>query len=99
MKNCNYFYFEFFNFRGGLSNYLFLCSLKEKDGTTNNNTNKILIRIHGLLYDKIKQTDALIMLLLAERKLGPRLLGIFPGGRLEQFIQVNSNLLLNCNNK
>lgn len=71
---------------------MFLCYLKQHGQAKDNNSDdKVLIRIHGFLYDQIKQTDALIMLLLAERNLGPKLLGIFPGGRLEEFIQVQLN--------
>ena len=33
-------------------------------------------------------TESVIFTLLAERRLGPKLYGIFPGGRLEQYIQV-----------
>ena len=68
-----------------------MCSLKQEDCTTNE-TNKALIRIHGLYHNKTAQTDSLIMLLLGERNLGPKLLGVFPGGRLEQFIEVKSRL-------
>ena len=35
-------------------------------------------------------TESVIFTLLAERRLGPRLYGIFPGGRLEEFIQVRT---------
>ena len=42
-----------------------------------------------------KVTDCVITMLLAERNLGPKLYGIFPGGRLEEYIPV-SNSLSNC---
>ena len=38
-------------------------------------------------------TESVIFTLLAERRLGPKLYGIFPGGRLEEFIQVRSGTL------
>jgi choline/ethanolamine kinase len=34
-------------------------------------------------------TDSVIFMLLSERKLGPKLYGIFPGGRLEEYIPVS----------
>ena len=34
-------------------------------------------------------TDNVIFTLLSERRLGPRLHGIFAGGRLEEYIEVN----------
>ena len=68
-----------------------MCSLKHENCITNE-TNKVLIRIHGLYHNKTAQTDSLIMLILSERNLGPKLLGVFPGGRLEQFIQVKLSL-------
>lgn len=33
-------------------------------------------------------TESIIFMLLSERNLGPKLHGIFPGGRLEEFIPV-----------
>ena len=49
---------------------------------------KVLIRIYGFTHKQNKELDSLIPLLLAERKMGPKLLGVFPGGRIEEFIQV-----------
>lgn len=34
-------------------------------------------------------TDNIVFALLSERKLGPKLHGIFPGGRIEQYIPVS----------
>lgn len=34
-------------------------------------------------------TESVIFTLLSERKLGPRLYGVFPGGRVEEFIPVS----------
>lgn len=56
--------------------------------------------MYGQLLDKndTKITDSVITMLLSERNLGPKLYGIFPGGRLEEYIPVSctlSNLMLN----
>ena len=70
--------------RGGLSNCLFACSLR------NHNVNKVLIWIYGIWHDENQQTDSLITMLLGERNLGPKLIGDFPGGRMEEFIDVRN---------
>ena len=67
---------------------LFLCSLKNKDNLVAYPNTKVLIRIYGLSHEQNKELDSLITLLLAERKMGPKLLGVFPGGRIEEFIEV-----------
>lgn len=48
--------------------------------------------MYGQLHDDegdSKVTDSVITMLLSERKLGPKLYGIFPGGRLEEYIPVS----------
>ena len=52
--------------------------------------NKVLIRIYGIWHDEDQQTDSLITMLLGERNLGPKLIGVFPGGRMEEFIDVRN---------
>lgn len=57
---------------------------------------QVLLRMYGQLLDKndTKITDSVITMLLSERNLGPKLYGIFPGGRLEEYIPVSIFLLL-----
>lgn len=52
---------------------------------------QVLLRMYGQLLDKNdpKITDSVITMLLSERNLGPKLYGIFPGGRLEEYIPVS----------
>lgn len=45
--------------------------------------------LHSKENEESKMTESLIFMLLSERKLGPRLYGIFPGGRLEEYIPVS----------
>lgn len=49
-----------------------------------------MLRMYGQLHDgsDAKITDSVITMLLSERKIGPKLYGIFPGGRLEEYIPV-----------
>lgn len=55
---------------------------------------QVLLRMYGQLLDKndTKITDSVITMLLSERNLGPKLYGIFPGGRLEEYIPVSDQL-------
>ncbi len=56
---------------------------------------QVLLRMYGQLLDKndTKITDSVITMLLSERNLGPKLYGIFPGGRLEEYIPVSDQYL------
>jgi choline/ethanolamine kinase len=48
-------------------------------------------RIYGESHQKHRGTlliDSVVCTLLSERKLGPHVYGIFPEGRLEQFVDV-----------
>ncbi|XP_072128740.1 choline kinase alpha isoform X2 [Mobula birostris] len=74
--------------RGGLSNLLFLCSLPDTKSCVNDEPRCVLLRLYGAI---LQGTDAMVLesvmfAILAERSLGPKLYGIFPQGRLEQFI-------------
>ena len=53
---------------------------------------RVLVRFYGQIHSEgaleAILTESVIFTLLSERKLGPRLYGVFPGGRLEEFIPV-----------
>lgn len=49
---------------------------------------RIYGRTHGEQALETVLTDTVVFTLLSERKLGPKLHGIFPGGRIEQYIPV-----------
>uniref|UniRef100_A0A8C2JY54 Ethanolamine kinase n=1 Tax=Cyprinus carpio TaxID=7962 RepID=A0A8C2JY54_CYPCA len=72
---------------GGLSNLLYMCSLPDDVQPTGVEPRRVLLRIYGA----ILQVDSLIVMfaILAERELGPHLYGIFPEGRLEQYLPSN----------
>uniref|UniRef100_A0A672MID6 ethanolamine kinase n=1 Tax=Sinocyclocheilus grahami TaxID=75366 RepID=A0A672MID6_SINGR len=74
--------------RGGLSNKLFLCALPEKQPSIGDEPRNVLLRLYGQI---LQGADAMVLesvmfAILAERELGPKLYGIFPQGRLEQFV-------------
>ncbi|CAF2039128.1 unnamed protein product, partial [Rotaria magnacalcarata] len=80
---------------GGLSNYLYSCSLPKHIETQNSEPRKVLLRIYGEAHRQHRATlliDSVVCTLLSERKLGPRVYGIFPDGRLEEFVEAESLL-------
>lgn len=62
-----------------------------------NEPKEVLIRVYGQTHGEHALealiTESVVFTLLSERGLGPKLHGIFPGGRIEQYI--NARPLLN----
>ena len=77
---------------GGLSNLLYTCAI-ENDSfpTMEHEPRKVLLRIYGQIIREHPETvvkDSVIFALLSERGMGPRLYGVFTGGRVEEYIKV-----------
>ncbi|XP_065611174.1 choline kinase alpha isoform X2 [Cyrtonyx montezumae] len=75
--------------RGGLSNMLFQCSLPDSVETVADEPRKVLLRLYGAILQMGAEAmvlESVMFAILAERALGPKLYGIFPQGRLEEFI-------------
>ncbi|XP_039923029.1 choline kinase alpha isoform X2 [Hirundo rustica] len=75
--------------RGGLSNMLFQCSLPDAIETVADEPRKVLLRLYGAILQMGAEAmvlESVMFAILAERALGPKLYGIFPQGRLEEFI-------------
>ncbi|KAH9283948.1 Choline kinase A2 [Echinococcus granulosus] len=76
---------------GGLSNYLYVATLKAGTGDVSDMTpTKVFIRVYGeLLRSNMNSIilDAVLFALLSEKRLGPKLYGVFPGGRIEEFVE------------
>ncbi|XP_077913842.1 choline kinase alpha isoform X2 [Halichoerus grypus] len=75
--------------RGGLSNMLFQCSFPDTVATIGDEPRKVLLRLYGAILKMGAEAmvlESVMFAILAERALGPKLYGIFPQGRLEQFI-------------
>lgn len=55
---------------------------------------EVLLRIYGQVHGEhaleTMLTESVVFTLLSERKLGPKLHGVFPGGRIEQYIPVST---------
>lgn len=80
-----------FSFSGGLSNFLYYCALPESQKPIGNEPSKVLMRIYGQDHSDMQMkfiTECVIFTLLSENNRGPRLHGVFPGGRLEEYIPV-----------
>ncbi|XP_069989201.1 choline/ethanolamine kinase [Penaeus vannamei] len=79
---------------GGLSNLLYYCALPPSHPPQGPEPSEVLLRIYGQVHgeDGLESVlaESVIFALLSERRLGPRLYGVFPGGRLEQYIPARS---------
>ncbi|CAD5221358.1 unnamed protein product [Bursaphelenchus xylophilus] len=73
--------------KGGMSNMLFLCRLSENHPPLRNEPDKVLLRVYfNPETESHLVAESVIFTLLSERHLGPKLYGIFSGGRLEEYI-------------
>uniref|UniRef100_A0A8C7DII5 Ethanolamine kinase n=1 Tax=Oncorhynchus kisutch TaxID=8019 RepID=A0A8C7DII5_ONCKI len=73
---------------GGLSNKLFLCALPDTQTSVVDEPRNVLLRLYGAILQGAEAMvlESVMFAILAERELGPKLYGIFPQGRLEQFV-------------
>lgn len=80
-------------FSGGLSNWLFHVSLPSDVHPRGTEPSQVLLRLYGQTHgDRALEaliTESVIFTLLSERRLGPKLHGVFPGGRIEEYIPVS----------
>ncbi|XP_012504231.1 PREDICTED: choline/ethanolamine kinase isoform X1 [Propithecus coquereli] len=75
---------------GGLSNLLFRCSLPDHLPSVGEEPREVLLRLYGAILQGVDSLvlESVMFAILAERSLGPQLYGVFPEGRLEQYIPV-----------
>lgn len=75
---------------GGLSNWLYSVELPEGMAPIRGEPKQVLLRLYGQVHGERALegliTESVIFTLLSERRLGPKLHGIFPGGRIEEYI-------------
>ncbi|XP_066275835.1 choline/ethanolamine kinase-like isoform X2 [Branchiostoma lanceolatum] len=71
---------------GGLSNYLYVCTVPDKY-VVKGVPRKVLMRIYGEILSDVPTViqDSVIYSILSEKKMAPQMRGIFDGGRLEEF--------------
>ncbi|XP_045671433.1 choline/ethanolamine kinase isoform X1 [Ursus americanus] len=77
---------------GGLSNLLFRCSLPDHLPSVGKEPREVLLRLYGAILQGVDSLvlESVMFAILAERSLGPQLYGVFPEGRLEQYIPVRA---------
>jgi len=70
---------------------LYICSLPDTHKPIGDEPRDALLRLYGQTIDgdDYKVTNSLITMLLSERRLGPKLYGVFAGGRIEEYIPVS----------
>ncbi|KAB5574737.1 hypothetical protein PHYPO_G00212480 [Pangasianodon hypophthalmus] len=80
--------FEISIVSGGLSNLLYKCSLPDHVNPIRAEPSCVLLRIYGAILQGVDSlvSESVMFAILAERELGPRLYGIFPEGRLEEYL-------------
>ncbi|XP_029471332.1 choline/ethanolamine kinase [Rhinatrema bivittatum] len=73
---------------GGLSNLLYKCSLPNHILSAGDEPRQVLLRVYGAILQGVDSLvlESVMFAILAERALGPRLYGVFPQGRLEEYI-------------
>ncbi|KAM9753006.1 choline/ethanolamine kinase [Menidia menidia] len=73
---------------GGLSNLLYLCCLPDHVASVGEEPRLVLLRVYGAILQGVDSLvlESVMFAILAERTLGPKLYGIFPEGRLEQYL-------------
>lgn len=71
---------------------LYYCALPPTTKPKNGEPAEVLVRFYGQILGEraleLLLTESVIVTLLSERNLGPKLYGVFPGGRLEEFYPV-----------
>ncbi|KAK6109057.1 Choline/ethanolamine kinase family protein [Brugia pahangi] len=73
--------------RGGSNNKILMVELPdEMKFEYNKSMHKVILRIYENLNENNELPEGIITAVLSERRLSPRLLGIFPGGRFEEYI-------------
>lgn len=81
-------------FSVGRCNRVFRCKLTEKSTKAQKD---LLIRLYGTEYSTQVETnrekEVLVCYIASQHEIGPRILGIFQGGRIEEFIPVSSEPL------
>lgn len=81
---------------GGLSNLLFRCSLPNHVPSVGGEPREVLLRLYGAILQGVDSLvlESVMFAILAERSLGPQLYGVFPEGRLEQYLPVRAQFSL-----
>lgn len=81
---------------GGLTNQLYYCSIRGDLSVNNNEPKEVAVRLYGKKhYNNLGQhndrhNDSIVSLIMAKNKLGPKLYGVFSGGEILEYVEVNT---------
>ncbi|XP_061166717.1 choline/ethanolamine kinase-like [Saccostrea echinata] len=77
---------------GGLTNRLYLCCLPDGTETEESEPSQVLMRIYGEIAQRndYMLRNSVIFALFSEKKKGPKLYGMYPEGRIEEYIPSRS---------
>ncbi|KAI1285656.1 Choline kinase alpha [Halotydeus destructor] len=81
--------------KGGFVNRIFVCENKGGDNRIPDEPKKVILRLYGGKICKVDHVwrnggvieEVLVFYTASNLGLGPKLLGVFPGGRLEQYVE------------
>ncbi|KAF0986498.1 hypothetical protein HZS_6257 [Henneguya salminicola] len=86
--HCNPEQFLITPIKGALTNYIYLCELNKTIPIEKHEHRRVILRLYGEISGSHEKFyEILIFNILSERKLGPKLLGAFKNGRIEQYIE------------
>lgn len=90
-KACLNFYIVYFS--GGLTNYLYICSLPPDVSVPDNQPRSVLFRVYGDIATctSFLVQNSVIFAIMSEKKLGPKLYGMNPKARLEELVPVSTS--------
>ncbi|VDD97122.1 unnamed protein product [Enterobius vermicularis] len=71
---------------GGMNNFIFIVSVTESFRKASEEPTAVILRIYFSEDIECTLVDSIISVILSERGIGPAVLGVFPGGRIEEYI-------------
>ncbi|XP_060576210.1 LOW QUALITY PROTEIN: choline/ethanolamine kinase-like [Ruditapes philippinarum] len=83
--------FQIKKLSGGLTNYLYICSLPPGVRAPDNQPSSVLLRVYGDIAtsSNFVVQNSVIFALLSEKQLGPKLHGMNPTARIEELVPAN----------
>lgn len=78
--------FQIKHLSGGLTNYLYLCSVPDSVQVPDNQPRIVLLRVYGDIASKFVVENSVIFALMSEKGLGPKLYGMNQQARVEEYI-------------
>lgn len=79
---------------------LYQCSVADHIEVSEEEPRTVMVRIYGQIIQENPETvvtDSVVFALLAEKNMGPKLFGVFTGGRVEEYVPVSLVFIENLN--